>query len=210
MHRELKTCAAYTCTFLIPRQLQGAGGGGDDASLTPKERLARKKEAERQRRELELKLATMNMAKEQGIAAQRKAANIHGSNVHGLPGATAASAPGGGGGGDMGGLGTMAAMGALSDPSGGAGGRMGMGGDRDRSSYSPGRDADDGFSDTFVNMGTMPAGGGGTMVSVTNGWSDVSSFHEPSALETMILLHTGEWENKTAGISGASASPRQP
>ncbi|KAL6747220.1 kinase-like domain-containing protein [Haematococcus lacustris] len=66
------------------------GGAEEDAALTPKERLARNKERQRQQRELELKLASLNTAKEQGVAAQRKAAQIQGTNALGLPGSAAA------------------------------------------------------------------------------------------------------------------------
>lgn len=55
-----------TCTS--PGPAQGADvAGADDPSLTPKQRVERKREAERQKREMELRLASMNMAKENQV-----------------------------------------------------------------------------------------------------------------------------------------------
>ncbi|GAX79840.1 hypothetical protein CEUSTIGMA_g7280.t1 [Chlamydomonas eustigma] len=55
-------------------------------TLTPKERMAKKREVEAQKRELELKLAAMNMNKDKMQIAGRKTKMVYESNI-GLPGA---------------------------------------------------------------------------------------------------------------------------
>ncbi len=83
-----QSLCAYTARVLtlLCHTLSACLQGGDDPSLTPKQRLERRKEAERKRRDMELQIANINMQRERGVAAQRKAANIQGSNVFGLPG----------------------------------------------------------------------------------------------------------------------------
>lgn len=56
--------------------------GDDDPNLTPKQKLERKKELERRRRELELQVASINNQKDKAIAQQRKQANLYESNVN--------------------------------------------------------------------------------------------------------------------------------
>jgi hypothetical protein len=60
-------------------------------TLTPREKLAKKREVEAAKRELELKLASMNMNKDRLKAADRKTRMLHDSNV-GLPGGKASAA----------------------------------------------------------------------------------------------------------------------
>ncbi len=48
---------------LLESHVAHSGGGEGDAGLTPKERMARKREQERERRELEMKLAAMSATK---------------------------------------------------------------------------------------------------------------------------------------------------
>lgn len=54
----------------------------DDGALTPREKLARKKEQERQKREFELQVASINNQKDKAIAQQRKQQNLYESNVN--------------------------------------------------------------------------------------------------------------------------------
>ncbi|PNH02758.1 Serine/threonine-protein kinase Nek4 [Tetrabaena socialis] len=67
----------------------GVGGHmeGSDAALTPKQKMERKKEADRQKRELELKVAAISVDRNREQVAARKKEMLHGSNV-GLPGSS--------------------------------------------------------------------------------------------------------------------------
>ncbi|KXZ47617.1 hypothetical protein GPECTOR_34g776 [Gonium pectorale] len=62
------------------------GGGENDAHLTPRQKVERKKAIDRERRELEMRLAAMSANKNREQAAARKKEMLYGSNV-GLPSA---------------------------------------------------------------------------------------------------------------------------
>ncbi|GFR44592.1 hypothetical protein Agub_g5870 [Astrephomene gubernaculifera] len=76
------------------RQLLEAvpGSAESDAALTPKQRLERKKALDRERRELEMRVAAISANKNREQAAARKKEMIYGSNVA-LPGAKQPQAP---------------------------------------------------------------------------------------------------------------------
>jgi hypothetical protein len=121
--------------------------------------MLRNKARETEQRQMELKLATMSTANQQGLAAQRKAANIQGSNMVGLPGAAATAGRGPLGVGMRDGMDPISAAG-ISAPGMGRMGSMQRGG-----SGAPWEEQG-GYDQSMVNMGTMPAGGGGTYVNM--------------------------------------------
>uniref|UniRef100_A0A7S0R2F9 non-specific serine/threonine protein kinase n=1 Tax=Chlamydomonas leiostraca TaxID=1034604 RepID=A0A7S0R2F9_9CHLO len=142
----------------------GANGGGADG-LTAKERLARKKEAERAQYEMELKLAHMSLQKDRETAAQRKMAMVHGSNT-GLPGAVSLPVAGSPGmeGGDMGGANAISAPAMNRMSSLKRGGEKNPWNAVDDAPAPSGRGGVTmGMDGSFVNMDTMPAHAGSMM-----------------------------------------------
>ena len=121
--------------------------------------MAKKREVELAKRDLELKLAAMNMNKDRGVAADRRSRMVHESNV-GLPGGSGAavrSSPA-----DPWDLNTLSGSSARSGAMGGAGGGNATGGGGTMM-----------MGDSFVNMATMPSGVGGGFVDPqtrTNDW----------------------------------------
>ncbi|KAG2448901.1 hypothetical protein HYH02_006249 [Chlamydomonas schloesseri] len=71
---------------LLDAQPAMGGYSENDANLTPKQKLERKKQMDRERRELEMRVAAMSANKNRAQVAARKQEMIYGSNI-GLPGA---------------------------------------------------------------------------------------------------------------------------
>mmetsp|Transcript_23560 Transcript_23560/g.51706 ORF Transcript_23560/g.51706 Transcript_23560/m.51706 type:complete len:731 (-) Transcript_23560:30-2222(-) len=137
--RVLRTANTMTKKkAMMERTLQEAREAAPDPEydkLTPKEKLARKKELERKKRELELQLATMNMQNDRKAAAERKTRMVHESKT-GLPGGQTPRKS------------SNSAMWDVDVPSDTTAGRRGdvVGGGNT-------------LDNSLVNMGTMPGGG---------------------------------------------------
>ncbi|KAG2432825.1 hypothetical protein HXX76_008559 [Chlamydomonas incerta] len=86
--RNLKQSTSMSRRKQLLDAQPGAGYSENDVNLTPKQKLERKKQVDRERRELEMRVAAMSANKNREQVAARKKEMIYGSNT-GLPGAQA-------------------------------------------------------------------------------------------------------------------------